>query len=283
LLGLSLMLAPPAPRPTSATHGSAGTGSVLQQLVRRADGGYEHADYRAGFTATIHADGTVSFRDLSVGDPHLSIAGIDLIDGTSYVPDPTLPSNTLIRPSDLASLGDDPLVKHGPYGPPPILIKAGGRMAGIADIALATRRAADKQRFLDATEPLRTKLAEEHRRSNERGALVRLDIELHALWNAADVPISIKREQLFQRWDECMQRGGNPRGGAEQLARARAGELARRRIEQWIRRELPRGHADAFTPAELREMNARRRSRARFDPYAGKPVAAPTVGPVPLP
>jgi hypothetical protein len=283
LLVLSLLAPPPAPRPAGESRAAAGGGGILQQLVRRADGGYEHANRRAGFTATIHADGTVSFRDLEITDPSVKVLGIDLLDGKAHVPDGSLPSNTLVRPSDYASLGDDPLVKHGPYGPAPILISAGGRMAGMADLVAVTRRAHDKQRFLDATEPLRTKMGAEYRRKTERTALTKLDGELRTLWADPVVPLSVKKERLFQRWDECMQTPDDPHANAEQLARAKAGELARRRIEQWIRRQLPRSHVDAFTPAELRELNQRRRSRARFDPYAGRAIAPSEVGPSPPP
>lgn len=279
-VGLALFAAPPAPRPTVDATAGGGEGSMMQQLVRRQDGGYEHANRRAGFRATIHPDGTVTFRDFSVASGSVKIAGINLTTGEAHVPDGSMPSNTLVRPQDLGSLGDDPLVKSGPYGPAPVLITAGGRMAGMADLAAATRRAAEKQRFLDATEPLRTKLAEEHRRTNERTALVNLDAELRALWNAADTPVSMKKERLFQRWDECVQLPDDPESAdAETVARARAGDIARRRIEAWIRRHVPRSHADAFSKAELREMNARRRSRARFDPYAGRVVAPAVAGP----
>ena len=49
--------------------------------------------------------------------------------------------------------------------------------------------------------------------------------------------------------------------------RRSAGEQARRRIEAFIRTMAPRGSAHAFTNAELERLNARRRSRQRFDPY----------------
>jgi hypothetical protein len=281
VLALALVAPPPAPRPVAELGEHAGEGGVMQQLVRRSDGGYEHANRRAGFRATIHADGTVTFRDFAVTHGNVKVMGIDLTTGEAQVPDGSTPSNTLVRPQTLGDLGDDLLVKNGPYGPPPIIASAGGRVAGIADLAAATRRAAEKQRFLDATEPLRTKMAEEHRRANERTALVNLDAELRAIWRAADTPVSMKKERLFQRWDECVQAPDDPAtANADTLARARAGEIARRRIEAWIRRNVPRSHADAFTKAELHEMNARRRSKGRFDPYAGRAIAPAVAGPV---
>lgn len=284
LLLIALAGPPPAPRPVAEVGEHAGEGGIVQQLVRRSDGGYEHANRRAGFRATIHPDGTVTFRDFAVTHGNVKVLGIDLTTGQAQVPDGSMPSNTLVRPQDLGGLGDDPLVKSGPYGPAPIIASAGGRMAGIADLAAATRRAAEKQHFLDATEGLRAKLAEEHRRANERTALVSLDAELRAIWIAADTPLSMKKERLFQRWDECIQLPDDPEAAnPDTIARARAGDIARRRIEAWIRRNIPKSHADAFTKSELREMNMRRRSKGRFDPYAGRAIAPAVAGPTAAP
>lgn len=239
----------------------------MQQLNRRADGGYEHTNRRAGFSATIHADGRVTFRDHVVGGGSINLFGFDLTGRTPNVPDATMPSNTLVRPQDLGSLGDDPLVKNGPYGPPPIMLRAGGRMAGVSDLALVSRRAGAKQRFLDATTALRSKLAAEHRRGAERAALVSLESDLRALWTAVDTPASVRREKIFQRWDDCAEVPANADVSAEERARGRAGDRARRRIESWIRANIPAKGADPFTAAELRDMNARRRSRVAFEPY----------------
>ncbi|HWB75100.1 MAG TPA: hypothetical protein VG755_09085, partial [Nannocystaceae bacterium] len=111
-----------------------------------------------------------------------------------------------------------------------------------------------------------------------------LDAELRAIWIAADTPMSMKKERLFQRWDECIQLPDEPEtANADTVARARAGDIARRRIESWIRRNIPKSHADAFTKSELREMNMRRRSKGRFDPYVGKPIAPAVAGPTAAP
>lgn len=86
------------------------------------------------------------------------------------------------------------------------MLKAGGRMAGVSDLAQTSRRATAKQRFLDQTEVLRSKLAAEHRRAAERTALASIESDLTTLWADGDAPASsIRREKIFQRWDDCVE------------------------------------------------------------------------------
>lgn len=277
-----VLLGPPAPRVDTADVAPSGIG---HQLSRRADGGYEHTNRRAGFSATIHPDGRVSFRDHSIGGGSVKLFGIDLGGKTPNIPDASQPSNTLVRPQDLGSLGDDPLVKWGAYGPPPIMLAAGGRMAGISDVALSTRRASAKQQFLESTTALREQLATKNRRENERAAITSLESDLRAIWGAADSPAAVRRERIFQRWDECAeQTAGDADVSQEERTRGRVGDRARKRIESWIRANIPEGSTDAFANAELTEMNGRRRSRASFAPYVApaQPPAAP-MGPTAAP
>ena len=64
-----------------------------------------------------------------------------------------------------------------------------------------------------------------------------------------------RRAALFTAWDECEE--------------DRVGDEARAAVVDFIRDRLPSGSPDAFGASELQELNARRRSRARFAPYAG--------------
>jgi type II secretory pathway pseudopilin PulG len=277
-----VLLGPPPPRVDTGVRES--PANIMQQLSRRADGGYEHSNRRAGFSATIHPNGKVTFRDHAIGGGSVNLFGFDLTGRTPNVPDASQPSNTLVRPQDLGSLGDDPLVKNGPYGPPPIMLRAGGRMAGIADLAQASRRAGAKQRFLDQTEALRGKLAADHRRASERAALASIESDLTTLWSDGDTPASIRREKIFQRWDDAVELPADGEASSEQRARGRAGDRARRRIAAWIREHLPKSGRDGFTAAELRDMNERRRSRAVFEPYVVPETPLPDdvpVGPQP--
>lgn len=273
-----VLLGPPPPRVDTGLRDA--TGGITQALSRRADGGYEHSNRRAGFSATIHPDGKVTFRDHVVGGGSVKLFGFDLTGKTPNVPDASLPSNTLVRPQDLGSLGDDPLVKNGPYGPPPIMLKAGGRMAGVSDLVQTSRRATAKQRFLDQTEGLRSKLAADHRRAAERTALASIESDLQTLWAHGDAPASIRREKIFQRWDDCVEIPDDREASSEQRARGRAGDRARRRIAAWIRKHLPQDGKDGFSTAEIRDMNTRRRSRAMFEPYVVPEAPLPDDAPV---
>ena len=49
--------------------------------------------------------------------------------------------------------------------------------------------------------------------------------------------------------------------------RASAGGKARDKITSFIRKQLPKGSADAYPTEELEELNRRRHSKARFAPY----------------
>jgi len=250
--------------------------------VRRSDGSFEHKDRVGGFAATIHSDGRVTFRDLApvrVDSP--KILGFDLRGRPDTPADERFnaKSNTLVHRGTTTDSKSDLLVKWGPYGAPPILGTVGGSFPGVSDFASSTRRAAAKRRFLDQTADLRAEMAAEHRRSHEKAALGKLAGDLRAIWTDAATPMSLRKEKIFARWDECEEMlvdAGEPE--PEQEARARAGVIARRRIEAFVRKQAPKGSPDAFTPAELREMNARRKSRARFDPYGD---TAPAVGPTP--
>lgn len=104
--------------------------------------------------------------------------------------------------------------------------------------------------------------------------LAALDGELAALWADNARPASERRRLLFARWDECEEASsatidvdGARLESAFDGLRAHTGERARRTIEAFIRQHLPRGGADAYSDAELAELNGRKVSRARFAPY----------------
>jgi hypothetical protein len=102
-----------------------------------------------------------------------------------------------------------------------------------------------------------------------------LNRELTDLWTAPGREAAARRELLFQRWDECDEAFAvSPEGesiekaaSAIDTARAETAEKARRLIESFIRRQLPRGSASGYTKAELSDMNRRRRSKQAFEPY----------------
>ena len=277
--------APPRPVVPGAATASANEVTPGQlKLKRTAGGGFRHQDRAAGFEATIHADGTVSFRDI----PRLGL-NIDHDiedDGTvsALFRGPYAPQQDAIEETG------NPRVYDGGYGPAPIIIGVGGNLPGAFD----TGRKGPKAAFLRDTAGLRAKLAASAERKRIAVALVRLGGELLALWRDHRRPIAERRAIIFARWDELQESPPDPPppepltlGAAgvhlgvpapasvasrpfRQDRKQTAGELARRRIEAFIRKVAPRGSAQAFTPAELRRFNAGRRSHQRFDPYGAQ-------------
>jgi hypothetical protein len=79
---------------------------------------------------------------------------------------------------------------------------------------------------------------------------------LAELWAREPDPAK-RRAALFELWDDCDE-GEGPRGEAGQRARAM--------ILGWIGAHLPAGSPGAFTPEELRALNARRTSKQSFTP-----------------
>jgi hypothetical protein len=276
---------PPSPRVPAGAARTAEARAGAPHLIRRSDGGYEHRDRAAGFAATIHPDGRVTMRDLApIAVESPKVLGFDLSGKPSrsaYDKFNEHP-NTLVHRGTTPDSKHDLLVNWGPYGAPPIPLSAGGSIGGLADIASATRRATAKREFLERTAPLRERLEAEHRREAETAALVRLEAELRAIWSDESQPLAARKRRLFQRWDECAE--APPKAAApptsDERARTRAGVQARRRIEAFIRTSAPHGTRDGYSAAELRRLNDRRHSRARFDPYAQEQTA---LGPAPPP
>lgn len=263
---------PPPPRlPASAHAPEHGTPA----LHRHPDGGFQHHDKQSGFSARIHPDGRVTFKDSPPARMESPlILGYDMR-GRKHEPQDEIfnkQSNALVHRGTLAEAKSDMLVNWGPYGAAPILANAGVRFAGVSDLATATRRAHAKRKFLDQTAHMRADLAEDHQRDNEKEALARLHADLRTIWAHHATPLSLRKEKLFELWDECEETlVGEGDSDPEQSARAQAGEAARRQIEAFVRKYAPAGGQDEFTASELRDMNQRRRSHAKFDPYRAPP------------
>ena len=117
----------------------------------------------------------------------------------------------------------------------------------------------EKRKIAEATFEDRLCLAREAARRRQQEGLFNLNEHLEWLRHLPGLTRPQLREVVFDLWDECMDTGadGEPNLGAA----ARAGILA------FIRRVLPPGTADAYTPAELVALNERRTSRNPFDPY----------------
>jgi len=114
----------------------------------------------------------------------------------------------------------------------------------------------DKLALLDRTRDQRVAIGERHRKDQLAHATELMQRNIDRLWAAAPDRAARKRG-LFELWDDCAETGGD-----ELVAPAGA---ARRLVIGTIRARL-RG-PDAYTTAELAELNAIRRSTAVFAPY----------------
>jgi hypothetical protein len=244
---------PKIPSPRSlATYGKGGPVKPISEetlgavgLTRRRDGTLMYVDPGKRFTAEFNADGTVRFGDRWNRDQH----------GNKMKG-----SRAALRQINMAGLGVS--------GPSEWLVKLQDLMGGPEVDASA------KREFLDRTRELRTQMAVEWTMRILTYRLGTLERELFELWSAAG-DAAAKRELIFQRWDECDEayrvtiEGELPEEAVSELDRVRTdtADQARRIIEQFVRRQLPRTGPHAFSRSELTDMNRRRTSRQEFRPY----------------
>jgi hypothetical protein len=155
-------------------------------------------------------------------------------------------------------------------------------MAGPGDLIAAAAGddpyARLKAALLKATFEMRLGMAVGFQKKQLEKRLSRLDGELDKIWADERRDLTSRKELLFQRWDECDE-PDDVKGAAElpgfgavensdlDDARHDAASEARERILKFIREHAPKGSAEAFTAAELADMNRRRASKAKFDPY----------------
>lgn len=154
---------------------------------------------------------------------------------------------------------------------PPVQVAAVGLLffAAVFDVTDLIMRAAgmdpyayDKGRVAELTRAMRQDMGAVERPRRIAAALAQLPGDLQRLWSRSDLSVATRRELLFQLWDDLLE-GEGPEGVA--AARGRA------EILRFVRQRLPAGTAAAFTTEELARLNARRRSRASFSPYAAGP------------
>jgi hypothetical protein len=140
-------------------------------------------------------------------------------------------------------------------------------MAAAGDDAFHTEKVA----FLERTAWFRDQLAARARKDDLREARRGTLARLRAIWEDGTLPLAERRRELFAMWDDCVE------SGPEEVVAT--GNFVRQTVLGFIRRRLPPGSPDAFTPDELDRLNADRDSVARFDPYA-EPNAEPNEGDV---
>ena len=269
----TLMVAPPPPRvPIEGLRQQRDSPGALG-LTRTADGGFMSRDVDAGLEATIHPDGSVTFRNVVRTAPYLETPF------GSFGRKP--PKDDDVPQSDVAEVENMETMPPQPYGPAPILIGVGGRLPGIGDLRRDSRSKA-KREFLASTRELRERLARAAARKRLTTALVHLRGELLQIWRDESRTMAQRRRLLFERWDECVEEPEEDpaapvalgaagtvllRDGAPESPRPSVAREARRRIEAFVREMAPEGTPNAYTRHELRRLNAARVSAARFDPY----------------
>jgi len=267
--------AAPAPRPRLPPPPSLRTDAEGTRFERRADGALQQVNAEGRFVGVVYDDGRVDIFDLPDTRVEFTTGGavVDWMLGFARaVESPTKDRPDLETPApdrEQKTTAGVQLMPPSPYGPAPILISVGGRFGGAADLAVRRgqrKQARAKQEFLDSTAPLRAALARAHEQEQRRTARVRLGQDLAALWRDESRSLADRKRELFERWDECEEA---MEGGSETDAeRGREGEEVRRKIEAFVRQVAPSGSPQAFDAAELSRLNAGRRSRQRFDPYA---------------
>lgn len=113
-----------------------------------------------------------------------------------------------------------------------------------------------KLAFLDRTRDQRAAIGERHRRTQLARSAELMQHNIDRLW-AMTGELWARKLGLFELWDDCTETG------SEELVAG--GAAARAHVIGVIRARL-RG-PDAYTAAELLQLNARRRSKAVFAPY----------------
>ena len=191
-------------------------------------GGYRYED--STFVARIAADGQVEIRDKwpEVG---INPGSVEFLEG---------PQPLIIRPPSFVIKIDFTDVIMRAVGDDPYLHR--------------------KLTFLEKTLDFRVKLAAEACSERLTQAIYDLKTDLELIWADTAVSATVRRQQLFQVWDDCAD-------GPDDAKLAGYGDQARATVIAFIKTELPAASPLAFTRGELVALNRRRRSSSSFDPY----------------
>ena len=117
----------------------------------------------------------------------------------------------------------------------------------------------DKNEMLKVTFDDRVRLRAHAESVRMRAALESLPDYLFAIWRWRGWSYALRRQILFQLWDECAEEGEG--------FRVAGGRSARHTIEEFVRTFLPENSPYGYRRDELARLNARRESRDAFTPY----------------
>jgi len=116
--------------------------------------------------------------------------------------------------------------------------------------------AAEKLKALDRTRDTRATMQKRAKKERLAHSAQLMQGHIDRLWHSTQ-DLAARKQGLFELWDDCEERGDDD---------VVAGAIdARRIVLAWIQLELV--GANAYTPQELVRLKAKRRSKARFEPY----------------
>jgi hypothetical protein len=118
--------------------------------------------------------------------------------------------------------------------------------------------AAEKLAWLDKTRDDRVAIGKRHEHEVLAHTPEYVERNVEWAWQRGR-DLATRKQDLFDLWDECAESGSD-----DLIA---AGTAARTYLIGFIRARLPVGSPDAYTAAELAELNAHRHSTQTFAPY----------------
>ena len=230
------------------------------------DGGGRLRYRGEGFTAIVHPDGSVEFRDHG-GTAEVNLFGLDPLRRRILDPAPDRhdPAWTALLERTFF-----------PGGRLPIMSSVGGRFGGLADGPRKDRHMGAKRAFMASTEALRLRMANHWYKERLRSELAELGGQLTAVWRDTRLPLAERKRRIFERWADCEDPSTAARSelDAVRLAGARS---ARAKIEAFVRQVAPHRSPRAYTRSELDRFNRGRAGKPHFRPYD-----APAPSPEPL-
>jgi hypothetical protein len=116
--------------------------------------------------------------------------------------------------------------------------------------------AAEKLRYLDRTRDQRVEIGKAYRKEQLGQSARLMQAHLDRVWQST-TDAAARRQAVFDLWDDCAETG--------EPELVEGGEAARELLVRFVQVKLK--GAAAFTVEDLAKLNAKRRSKAAFDPY----------------
>jgi hypothetical protein len=117
---------------------------------------------------------------------------------------------------------------------------------------------AEKMNFIRQTKEARDALYAQHKKQGLAHSKMDMRIRLNAVLTKA-INSAAKRALIFAMWDECTENGNDDE--------RQAATIARETVIDFVKEHFAVTSSDAYSAAELSELNAKRTSTALFAPY----------------